>query len=169
MDVAKYKPLKGSSYIDLPQQLKLKKAIVNVQNKDQQCFKWSVLAALFPVDKDSQRVSKYTQHEDKLDWTGLTFPVSLQDIPKFERRNHISVNVYGFDVKTSVHLLQKSQLIDNKQHIDLLLLTKGAQSHYCWIKHFSRFGNRAITSTPRSTSVATVFMGFPPSRSWSST
>ena len=130
--------MKGSSYIDLPQQLKLKKAIVNVQNKDQQCFKWSVLAALFPVDKDAQRVSKYTQHEDKLDWTGLTFPVSLQDIPKFERRNHISVNVYGFDVKTSVHLLQKSQLIDNKQHIDLLLLTKGAQSHYCWIKHFSR-------------------------------
>ena len=87
-------------------------------------------------------MSKYTQHEDKLDWTGLTFPVSLQDIPKFERRNHISVNVYGFDVKTSVHLLQKSQLIDSKQHIDLLLLTKGAQSHYCWIKHFNRFARQ---------------------------
>ena len=56
----------------MPQQLKLKKAIVNVQNKDQQCFKWSVL------DKDAQRASKYTQHEDALDWTGLTFPVALE-------------------------------------------------------------------------------------------
>ena len=57
--VAKYKPLKGSSWFDLPQALKLKKAIVNVKNADQQCFKWAVLSALFPAVKDAQRVGKY--------------------------------------------------------------------------------------------------------------
>ena len=50
INVAEYQPLLGSSYISLPKQLRAKKAIVNVQNKDTKCFLWSVLAALHPVD-----------------------------------------------------------------------------------------------------------------------
>ena len=37
-----YKALKGSSYIPLPNCLASKKAIINMQNEDDQCFKWSV-------------------------------------------------------------------------------------------------------------------------------
>eukprot|EP01043_Picozoa_sp_COSAG02_P047182 COSAG02_NODE_4495_length_5293_cov_112.986138_1_plen_64_part_00 len=33
--MAKYKPLKGSSYLELPKPLALKKAIVNVKNSDE--------------------------------------------------------------------------------------------------------------------------------------
>ena len=101
--IARFKPLKGSSWFDLPQKLKLKKAIVNVQNTDEQCFKWAVLAAVFPVQKHAQRVSKYTDHEADLDWSGLTFPVTLPDILKFERRNQISINVYGWEEKASCY------------------------------------------------------------------
>ena len=36
---------RGSSYIPLPQWLDNKKAITNPRNKDQECFKWSVIAA----------------------------------------------------------------------------------------------------------------------------
>ena len=42
---AEYKPLKGSSYIPLPSCLASKK-IINMQNEDDQCFKWSVTRAL---------------------------------------------------------------------------------------------------------------------------
>ena len=144
--VAKYKPLKGSSWFDLPQALKLKKAIVNVKNADQQCFKWAVLSALFPAAKAAQRVGKYVEHEQKLDWSGLPpeGPVTLQDIPKFERRNSASVNVYGWDEKKKGgHLLQKSKLVLNaKRHVDLLLLEQGSKTHYCWIKSFSRFARQ---------------------------
>jgi hypothetical protein len=48
LHVARFKPLKGSSWFDLPQKLKLKKAIINVKNNNEQCFKWAVLSAVFP-------------------------------------------------------------------------------------------------------------------------
>ena len=43
---AEYKPLKGSSYIPLPSCLASKKAIINMQNEDEECFKWSITRAL---------------------------------------------------------------------------------------------------------------------------
>ena len=46
LNVAKYKPLKGSSYMELPKELATKKAIVNVKNTDNECFRWSILSAL---------------------------------------------------------------------------------------------------------------------------
>ena len=39
-----YKPIRGSSYIPLPDWIMLKKAIVNVRNTDEKCFLWCVLA-----------------------------------------------------------------------------------------------------------------------------
>ena len=44
--MAEYKPLKLSSYIPLPSRMASKKAIINMQNEDDQCFKWSVTRAL---------------------------------------------------------------------------------------------------------------------------
>ena len=35
-----YNPTKGSSYIPLPDWIKNKKAIVNIENKDEKCFLW---------------------------------------------------------------------------------------------------------------------------------
>ena len=64
---------------------------MNVKNVDDQCFKWAILSALFPAGKDAQRVGKYVQHEEKLDWTGLQYPASLKQIRMFERRNSVSV------------------------------------------------------------------------------
>ena len=72
----------------------------------------------------------------------LTFPVTLQQIPKFEHRNNVRINVYGWDKKDKPYLLQKSKIHDTEQHVDLLLLEKGASSHYCWIKSFSRFARQ---------------------------
>ena len=41
-----YEPLKGSSYIPLPKYLADKKAIINLKNEDNQCFKWCLTRAL---------------------------------------------------------------------------------------------------------------------------
>ena len=48
-----YIPLCGSSYIPLPKYLADKKAIINMQNEDNQCFKWCVTRALNPVMRDA--------------------------------------------------------------------------------------------------------------------
>ena len=34
------------AYIELPEWIKNKKAVINPQNKDEECFKWAVIAAL---------------------------------------------------------------------------------------------------------------------------
>ena len=47
-----YKPMKGSSYIPLPDWISQKNAIVNIQSKDQKCFLWFILRYLRPRDKN---------------------------------------------------------------------------------------------------------------------
>src|SRR5271166_3116066 len=72
-----YKPLKGKSYIPLPAILADKKAIINMKNEDDQCFKWCVSRALNPVDKNPDRITKELQIQaEKLNWDGIKFPRS---------------------------------------------------------------------------------------------
>ena len=46
-----YVPIKGASYFAIPQKLAIKKAIVNLKNEDNECFKRSVTRTLYPIDK----------------------------------------------------------------------------------------------------------------------
>ena len=59
-----YKPL----YIPLPEELAAKKAIINLKNKDDQCFKWCVTRALNPDEKHAERITKELQRQaERLD------------------------------------------------------------------------------------------------------
>ena len=89
--------MRGSSYLLLPDWLARKKAIVNPHNDDEECFKWSVIAAEKVGMKDPQRVSNLRKFTDNYDWSGLEFPVTIKDIGKFETRNKISVNVLAVE------------------------------------------------------------------------
>src|SRR5271157_1231131 len=74
MDInsAIYKPLKGKSYIPLPAVLADKKAIINMKNEDDQCFKWCVSRALNPVDEHPERITKELQIQaEKLIWNDI--------------------------------------------------------------------------------------------------
>jgi hypothetical protein len=42
---------------------------------------WSVLAALYPVQRDGERVWKYKDHESDLNVKDISFPVKMDDIP----------------------------------------------------------------------------------------
>jgi len=95
--MARYRPLKGSSYIPLPIKLRSKHAIINIKNKDNKCFMWSVLAALYPVQRNGERVWKYKGHVSDLNFKDLSFPVKMDDIPKFEKQNDMSINIFGYE------------------------------------------------------------------------
>ena len=47
--IGKYKPLKGSQYFELPKKIAKTGCILNIQNKDDKCFLWSILAHLHVV------------------------------------------------------------------------------------------------------------------------
>ena len=56
INIYKYNPMRGSSYIDLPSFIKNKKVCVNVKNDDDQCFRWAILSALHPNNDNINRV-----------------------------------------------------------------------------------------------------------------
>ena len=140
VNIAKYQPLKGSSYIELPKYLKDKKAIVNVKNQDDECLKWALLAALHPAKKDPQRVNKYMEFKE-LRFTGVDFPTPLSQMPKVERLNNLAINVFGYSKQAGIHPLYLTKDL-TPDPINLLLITKvedgKTNSHYCWIKDFNR-------------------------------
>ncbi|XP_022794378.1 uncharacterized protein LOC111333124 [Stylophora pistillata] len=139
LHTVKYNPLKGSSYIPLPKHLADKKAIINMQNKDEECFKWCVTRALNPVERDQERVTRILRaRADHLVWDGIEFPMQVKDITRFERLNPgLGVNVYAYG-KGGFNPLRVSKAKTIKVHIDLLLITKGEKTHYCLIKSLSR-------------------------------
>ena len=51
LHTVKYEPLDGSSYIPLRAFLAAMKAIINLRNWDDECFKWAITRALNPVEK----------------------------------------------------------------------------------------------------------------------
>ena len=96
LHTVKYTPLKGSSFIKLPPHLAKKKAITNMKNEDDECFKWCVTRALNPVQNHAEHVTKvFREQAKKLVWDGIKFPMELKNIHRFETLNpSLAVNVY---------------------------------------------------------------------------
>ncbi|CAC5392628.1 unnamed protein product [Mytilus coruscus] len=95
----KYEYQRASSYI--PLQFKSKN-IINVQNKnDNKCFLWSILAYLYPVVKNKQRVTNYKEYEDEISMRGIEYPVAKEDIPKVEKQNNLIINVFALKDQTN--------------------------------------------------------------------
>ena len=72
-----------------------KQVCCHVRNTANDCFKWAFLAGMYPTKRHSERLKKYESFQSKYDFSPLTYPVPLNDIDTFCRRNNCSINVYG--------------------------------------------------------------------------
>ena len=83
LNMGRYKPLRGRGYLELPKAIKGNKAILNIQNNDDKCFLWCILAALHPLDYEDHpnRVNKYITYVNELNKEGIEYPVCFSDIP----------------------------------------------------------------------------------------
>ena len=134
LDIAKYQPLRGGSYIPLPAAVKNKKAVVNVKNKDDQCLRWALRSALFPVAKDPQRPAKYSTKDD-INFTEIDTPTPISQISKVEKQNDLAINVFGWDgAYVIIYRLSERPA----RRINLLLIEKAGKFHYTWIKDLNR-------------------------------
>jgi len=95
----KYNPLKIKSYLPLPPEIQNKNCCINIKNEDDKCLKYCVLYHINKdkITKDPQRVTKYKPYEKDFDWSGIKFPVSIQDIEKVEKLIDYGINVYDCD------------------------------------------------------------------------
>ena len=73
--------LGGSSFIELPSKLKSKKSLLNIQNNDNKCLKWVLIAAKLRERGDCKnlyRTSKLSRYEDLIDDTGVNYPATFK-------------------------------------------------------------------------------------------
>ena len=99
--ITKFDPVRGRRYKPFPQCVVNKKAVINMENNDDQCFRWAVTRALHPVERDAGQISKILRKQsENYNWSGLEFPVKVKNIHLFETNNHINVNVFSYDDDT---------------------------------------------------------------------
>ena len=139
LHTAKWDPLNAGSYIDLPANLKNKKAIINMKNQDNECFKWCVLRALNPKNTNPDRIDKdLKSKQDTLNMEGIKYPVSFRDIDRFESLNpNVSISVFGYNQDERVYPLKVSKYTGCEHDITLMLLKDGENSHYCLVNNIS--------------------------------
>ena len=101
INIVNYNPLKGSSYIKLPQELRnSSKGLINMKNKDNKCFRWCHIRHLNPQDKYPQRIKKTDKtFICQLDYSSIEFPVTVKQINKIEKQNNICINLFGYEEK----------------------------------------------------------------------
>ena len=69
INIYKYKPLGGSSYIELPEDRAGKRnGLLNIRNIDNMCFKWCHIVNKFPARRDKNRVSKYAMYDKEVNY-----------------------------------------------------------------------------------------------------
>ena len=141
INIVSYFPLKGKSYIKLPEELRNpNKTLVNLKNEDNRCFLWCHNRYLNPLKVHPERITKADRESVKqLDYTGVTFPVTIKDIDKIEKQNQINVNVFGYDRETRETYPIRISKAKFPDHLELLWIEEKEKSHYVLIKNFNQF------------------------------
>ena len=145
LNIVSYVPLKGRSYLPLPEELRnSRKGLINLKNTDNKCFLWCHFRHLNPIEKNPQRVTQGDKAvAKKLDYTGVTIPVTIRDIPKIEKQNQININVFRCD--EYVFPIRNSKA-EHGETLNVLLIEGETGQHYVYIKDFNRL-NYDITKS----------------------
>ena len=133
-----YEPMKGNSYIPLPVELRNSaKGLINIQNKDNEYFRWCHIRYLNPQNKDPQRVKIIDKEMvPQLNYQGVEFPVNVKHYSKIEKQNSININVFGYEEEQFYPIYISKKM--NDKVLNLLLITKGEKQHYVLIKDFNK-------------------------------
>ena len=139
LNVVKYEPIKGSSYIKLPTELRNSaKGLINMKNEDNECFRWCHIRHLNPQDKDPQRIKKTDKaFVNNLNYQGIEFPVTIKQYNKIEQQNKIRINVFGYEEKQKYPIYVSKEKYEDC--MNLLLITENENKHYVLIKYFNKY------------------------------
>ena len=137
INISTYRPLSGSSYMDLPVELRSpRKGLINIKNKDKKCFLWCHVRHINPSNKHPERIKNDKQTAEELDYDEFEFPVREKDFNKIEKQ-YVCINVFGYENRLIFPIYISDQKF--KDSMDLLLLIDNDKSHYVYIKNFNRF------------------------------
>ena len=144
VNLDRYRPKTGSSYIALPSKLQNWRGLLNIRNhEDANCFFYCYTAAYhmqnnISLDRpgrnyNTDRTSPKTYEQANLHQpTGhFDMPMGLEDINQSENLNEFRINVFGYDGE-DLFPLRVSKFVSNFT-MDLLILYKADCYHYVLI------------------------------------
>jgi len=142
---------KSGSYIKIPKTVTQSKGVVNIKNKDDKCFLYSVVRGMQNEKKKNlERVDKKLKKDIKeLYVENVSFPISSDMISSFEIDNNIAINIWKTDITNKNYIAGKnlieitdkyrvSKLKKTKFKVNLLLIVDDEKSHYAWIKDINK-------------------------------
>ena len=130
---------RGESYIDPPEWLKNKKATINPQNKDNECFKYAITVALNfqSIGNNPQRISKIKPFISQYEWRNINFPATSKEWKKFEQENKtVALNILFVPYNAKQIRFAYKSKYNHKRDIQviLLMITDGEKLHYLAVK-----------------------------------
>lgn len=143
--VDRVRSLNGSSYFDLGIKFN---SLLNIQNNDNHCFAYSVIAGMLyklkeykeysdifrKMNNHPSRASNYKPFLDHINMENIKFPVSIDSIEPFEKQNeNIAINVFGIEkelLDPENEDFKKSQQEKNLRDIYTLYRSKFKERKY---------------------------------------
>ena len=90
--------MNGLNYVKIPLR---SNAILKIENNDEHCFLWSILAYLHPCNiNHPSRISNFNQYFMELNIQGFDFTNGFKcsDVHKFNEINNLSVNIFKLNI-----------------------------------------------------------------------
>ena len=143
LNIATFDVIRGSSNPPLSKYIQSKKATVNIKSKDDKNFLYCLSYVKKPVVENAHRPSHYTEEFNNFDISGIKFPVTLNQIEKFEQQNSDhSVNVFKHDKKVDKDVklipLYTTPERNRTYHANLLQIGASQKPHYVVLHNMSR-------------------------------
>ena len=95
------------------------KGLINIKNKDDECFKWCHVRFINHINIYPKSINKkYKEIAKTLDYRGINFPLKERHYEIIEEKFNINVNVFGYANMTFFTLLIKNG--NNESHCVLI-------------------------------------------------
>ena len=134
--------IRSGAYIDSPDWIKKKKAIINPKNTEDKCFQYAATVALNyeKIKWNPERVSNIKPFINKYNSKGINYPSKIDDWKTFEKNNlTIALNIlYTKEKETRPAYISKINSNCEKQ-INLLMIPNEEKEgcHYLAVKKLS--------------------------------
>ena len=114
---ARAKHPKGGTFFNVDCLRHNNSGVINIDNRNEYCFKYSVCAYLHYKDEQRGHPSRHKQYEKYFhlyNWSGMNFPVGIKDIEIF-MKNNPNIVIKSYAVHIDNPHITKKQLLDLKK------------------------------------------------------
>ena len=148
-----FTPTHIGEFLPTPEKLKNKKCIINLPQENEwdhnKCFHYALMVHYHHADIKNGNANKTKRYRTKLkqstlDFSNISTPVKLNEIPRFEKNNCCSINIFSIQSEgKDSEFVNPYRISQNKtdEQINLLMIVKDGQFHFAYIKSLDRLLN----------------------------